>query len=211
MFFSITSKCLGHLNGEWLICVLALAVSINGIVSMSMELPQTLTEDEYEVYSALLSNICSNDKNQQLVIEDQTWSYSYSDEDWRKRSRELMREINQIRQDTLDDYHTKNKQQYKLTSSFNLINRVILVHGQLEQIKEDYTKGNDGWKIFHQRFPQSKSLLTLSRVGFNQDKDQAFLLLIKQVNLSEGGAVFFLLRKANGVWKVKDSKIINLI
>lgn len=220
MFCHVMSICREQLeskNGKWLICILAVMIiiepvarSVNGVICAPAPFSQQLTEEEYVVYSALLNRLSLDYDNQLLVIVDHTWDHGFSSEEWRKKSRGLRRIIKEVDRSALESYNSHNMKRHQLTLSFKLKTKAILVHDQLEQIREDYISGKDGWEEFHKKFPQSKYLLTLSRVGFNQAMDQALVSVITQAGITEGGTTLYLLRKISGVWKVRVSAIVDM-
>ncbi len=67
------------------------------------------------------------------------------------------------------------------------------------EFKKILTAG--GWDEFYRRFPGSRGMIWLSRVGFNRDKNQALFYFGNQYTDYAGEGYLILMAKADGAWK----------
>jgi hypothetical protein len=60
---------------------------------------------------------------------------------------------------------------------------------------------NGEWEGFYRRYPNSRGLVYLSRVGFNKKMTQALLYFVQQYTNAAGEGYLVLLNKQNNEWK----------
>jgi hypothetical protein len=100
----------------------------------------------------------------------------------------------------IDDFNSKNEGPHRLSDRFSADKKVVLL---LEaESAEIFNKG--GWDEFYRRYPRSGGLILLSRVGFNASRDLAFLYVGSSSGPRSGTGCFVLLQKskANGKWYI---------
>jgi hypothetical protein len=182
--------------------VMGIVLLLGPMISKSSQ--QNASEEEYRVYSYYLNGLTEKQLGSLAVIDDHTWSYNYDSQDWDAVSAKLKSKFARLSQETLDNYYQKNRdgQGLLLHSHFNLKVRYLLLRDPVNTVKEDYVKGEDGWKNFYRKYAGTKGLITFSRVGFNQNLDEALVHLVAQSGLNSGSNFFALLRKRNGRWQV---------
>lgn len=171
---------------------------------------EIIKKEEYDIYSMLIDQNFGSGQDYLLTVEDQTWGFSDNYESWALLIRRLKQEKCNVKSDTLNNYFNLNKSRYYLKSHFTTATSVLLLHDEMDKIHNDYQRGADGWKLFRQRYPKSKGLIVLSRIGINKNKDQAIITIGYGLNLLEGGSELFLLTKDKGDWKIKSRIFITV-
>jgi hypothetical protein len=166
----------------------------------------TLTDEEYNVYSALISSVSDaivSNTIKLVVIEENTVGSDYSK---RSESNEayVRQDMPELQQETLDNYKKANQQSYLLERQFDLPVSYILIS---EKEKNDIFQSGRGWDDFYKKYPASQGIMSLSRVGFNSQEDQALVYIGKEENWEGGRGYIFLLIKENNVWKIKREVI----
>lgn len=73
---------------------------------------------------------------------------------------------------------------------------ILISDGEFDQL----TKGGK-WAEFYRRYPNSRGLVCLSRVGFNKQKTQALLYFVKQYDPEWAEGYLVLLAKKGEEWK----------
>ena len=155
--------------------------------------------DEYEVYSALLSDPWYVDDNtREVMISEETYSPTLASGD------DLAGSMTGLGRDTVEDFNQKVSlnENHKLTCEFTLKAKCVLLS------KEHRVRAlQKGWGSFYSEHTRSKGIITLSNVGFNSDVTEALVC----VGLSCGGLCghecFLLLEKKDGAWLVKCKRI----
>jgi hypothetical protein len=160
-------------------------------------------ESETAVYSAALDEIFPGEKFRDkpiklLVIEDITSVDEYGGKNIFKE--DLKQFIPEIPQDTLESFLNQNKQFYTFTDLGDLS-----MEYQLRRPSE-----MDGWRDFYERYPNSPGLISLSRVGFNREKNGALVYITHTWGDSGGNAYLMLLKREKGKWKVQHREIISI-
>jgi Holliday junction resolvase-like predicted endonuclease len=171
-----------------------------------------LKKEEYAVYDALLEagrhiieeNFPNLGEIQVIVIEDHTC--------WCLRMRYLYgavgtcdsvtEEIPALKQETFDDFENKNADLYPLDDSFSLeVPVVLLSEDEIHDLMEPKS-ASWGDKLYEKH--NSKGILTLSRVGFNPDMNQALVYIGIYSIYNSGMGYYVLLVKESDNWKIQD-------
>lgn len=165
---------------------------------------QDVSEEEYRLYSDYLNGLSEKELGQLVPIDDHTWSPNYSAPHWDEVSAKLKSKFVRLSQETLDDFYRKNRNGRRplVTSRFNIRVKHALLKDSVNEIREDYIKGENGWERFYRKYQGAKGLITFSRVGFNRHMDEALAHLVVQSGMTSGSNFFALLRKRNGVWQI---------
>lgn len=170
---------------------------------MQTETPINDTEaEEYAVYSALIEERFDDFV---IVIKDHTACDRAAREDLNGRLQWVYEAMPAAQQETFDDFLAKNGQSYPLKNLFNVRGKVILVSE--EKLRKIF-EGEFGWLEFYVRYPFSQGIMTLSRVGFNEEMDQALIYTGNQSGSLSGAGYYVLLTKEEGVWTIQDSIIV---
>ena len=159
------------------------------------------SDEEYEIYSAVIKQYYVDDKTKLLVIVDRTFKYDFGDneEPWKDKYKGLT-----IDRSTVEDYEARNvrpsllnKAPFKLTGKFSLISDLDLkaiFHGSWGELQ---------WIAYYRRFAESRGFIMLSRIGFNTEHTQALLYVGSRCGPGCGDIHFLLLEKTNGTWTTK--------
>lgn len=100
---------------------------------------------------------------------------------------------------TILSYISENLASARVPDVFPIDDRfVVLTRAEAEQ----YWRPDDlsGWTEFERRYPDSQRMLTMSRLGFNEDGSQALIAVGKQFVSSYG--VYLCLHRVDGDWTV---------
>lgn len=159
--------------------------------------------DEYDVYAALIDEMYVDERVKLIVIVDHT-DADYS-EDLDQTLQYVTENISGIQQETLDDFKAQNAQSHPLRDDFNL----RVPHGLISQreMKEIFSTGS-GWDEFYQKYPDSQGAMTLSRVGFNREGDQALVYVGNQSHWLAGAGYYVLLARQDGAWVIQDNVMV---
>lgn len=157
--------------------------------------------EEYAVYSAVITErYVKGDSPKLLVISNQTSFYGderqraiYGDDYVEKttseqRVRQMKQSSPSVSEEILSDYDAKRMQHNKIRHNFNFLVGYTLIN----EVEPENGKKLD-------------RIIRLSKVGFNSEKTQAFVYVefICFALCGEGNE--FLLEKADGVWKIKET------
>lgn len=187
------------------------AIKSKKLLEKSMEMLESklnvLREEEYAVYAALIDtgfhlikDKYTRNEIQLIVIIDHTYG-SESDQELNQSLEYVSQKMPSTEQETLDNFQLRNAESHPLGDYFNLSVEVVLV--SLEETREMFQKGN-GWEEFYAMYPFSQGTMTLSRVGFNADMDQALLYVANTSDDSIGAGLYVLFTKENGVWTIQS-------
>ncbi|NCN39355.1 MAG: hypothetical protein COY38_04110 [Candidatus Aenigmarchaeota archaeon CG_4_10_14_0_8_um_filter_37_24] len=160
---------------------------------------EEIENEEYTIYSSLIDGMYATDQVDLIVIMDHASLGGHESLD--QTLNYVSQQIPEIEKDTLDDYKIKNTQNYPLENSFNIKAKVILI----SQVDFDriFRPDIDGWEQFYKIYPKSQGIMTLSRVGFNKEKDQALVYAGNQAHYLAGRGYYVLLTKENDIWGIK--------
>jgi hypothetical protein len=73
---------------------------------------------------------------------------------------------------------------------------------------EEIFKQPDGWKAFYDKYPGSVGYVSLSRVGFSMEMNQAVVYVAHWCGGLCGKGKLVLLQKQNGVWKITKEMLL---
>ena len=165
--------------------------------------PEDGLAEEYEVYSALIESVYNNAL---IVIEDTTAqpdSGLFSPPDAVRFMRNYHPELGD---EIWSDFQTKNEKPSVLEGRFTLSVRYEFISKQ--EIESIFSKNASGWDDFYAKYPGSKGILTLSRVGFNEANDTAVLYAGNQSHWVAGEGNMVLMKKTAGRWTVQGEAMM---
>jgi hypothetical protein len=158
--------------------------------------------EEYAVYAAVVESLLLGEDVELIVLRNQT-AVTISEHD------DLAGDVQHVREqlgpaierDTLNDYQRKNKKAHELEECLS----VDVPCALLSAAEEDaiFREGG-GWSEFYETYPRSQGILSLSRVGFNQEADQAVVYVGNQADYKGGLGQYLLLTQDGGIWTVDD-------
>jgi len=160
-------------------------------------------DEDYGIYSTLLTQKYVKPDTKLLTIEDITFRYDFSEGDaqpWRDKPPKGIT----IDQSAVEDFEAKNRKHwvlnkvsFKLPVKFDLLSDADLrsiFHGKYGDLE---------WTDFYRRYPKSSGFIMLSRIGFNTDHTEALAYMGSRCGPDCGDLYFFLLEKTGGSWTVK--------
>jgi len=170
--------------------------------------PEAVGSDEYSVYSTVIRERIVGEKGKLVLIANETEPELFDSFAAFKPTSEgalttmslaeragLMRQtLLSLSQATVDEYLSKNRSASTLTRLFDL------------SVAYKLMNRSDAIELYR-RQPHSggiSEVVTLSRAGFNDEKDQA-LIHYTTSGGTDGESFFLLLRKVNGRWSVVGS------
>ena len=163
----------------------------------------SVTAEEYAVYSALLNEIKINPNDGKevtlLVINDRTEGPNKScfpEEVARWNDRIKENELKPLFENLIE----KNKGSKSLDRNFKVNKKYVLLNEQNFSI---IFKGKDfeGWDDFYKKYPASSGYITFSQVGFDSDGTKAVIYRETVCGSLCGYGGYVLLSKDNGAWK----------
>ncbi|HPD14841.1 MAG TPA: hypothetical protein PLE19_07820 [Planctomycetota bacterium] len=177
--------------------------------------PDAIQPEEYAVYRVALSRWLQGGRAKLVVIRQDTR--------WSKRERKLFEKDDQkfvpaeesykaamtLPRDLREDFVLKNtKFPAKLGWDLDLdVDYTFATAEQLASIfghpSERGETVDDQWNRFYAKYPESRGLLTVSRVGFNKAGDQALVEIGSHSGALAAGGTLLLLAKEKGAWVVK--------
>jgi hypothetical protein len=163
---------------------------------------QSVTEEEYVVYRALIEARYIQNNTQFIVIQDHT---DVEMPDLNDRIENLIQNLSGLTTEMITEYKLKNQCSWALKPLFNLTTATFLLgEDEFQQIFME----QDGWERFYNQFPSSQGIMTLSRVGFNAKMNKALVYVGNQSHGLAGGGFYLLLVKENGSWKVEAEDMV---
>jgi hypothetical protein len=190
------------------ILVLLSACSINSAETVTPNPTVTATPDavreEEGVYAALLE---ARYPSELLVIMQMTQTdvIDLASEETYKMVGESLQHL---ATETLLDFKARNDNSYPLKASMILGTRYLLFSEK--DMQDLFQINQSGWDVFYNRYPEAPGIITLSRVGFNEQMDQALVYLGIQSHWLAGSGNFFLLNKIDGVWVI-DQQVMTWV
>jgi hypothetical protein len=164
----------------------------------SLQQADNFTTEEYEIYSLVI-----NESNAEKVVikqkttADTLQSYYYS----------ILKENNaNIDSSVVINYYQMNGSSYYFDNNFNVSGKEIKLISTTEiQYIFSGQDINDGWDEFFKEYPNSEGIVEFTRIGFNQNHNQALLEIGRQdASLGGSGKIIFL-QKVKNTWIIKDS------
>jgi hypothetical protein len=161
------------------------------------------TDEDYAIFSAALGN----QKVDSLVILDHTAATENAigtavakirsgDESFYK----------DVPKEAKDDFEARNKNRVEIDVS--KIKAPFETLSLSDEEAEKLLHRKDGWDAFHQKYPRSFGLVSISRPGINHQRDRALLYIGESCGPVCAGGELVLLSKADGKWKVINTASI---
>jgi hypothetical protein len=154
------------------------------------------TVDEYAVYSTVLTDPgYGYDRGKQIVVDQTMLVPVFADE----KIVDVLKGTPELGQSIINDFLSKNKESHHLADLFRpQIKRILVSSDEIKGIFQKYHA--QGWDVLRNKYPDTRCVMYLSRIGFNPERTQALVY----VDGCNSGAVILLV-KGNGVWKVQET------
>ena len=180
------------------------------------------TSDEYLVYTSLLQKeFVEKRKNEsvELMIKENTdFSNMFPKDNIAESLSEsfqpILKETIADFAEAIEDFSSRNKKPLKLANKFDLRAKIILDDRKIDQINAEAYKyqninmNEKFWEIFHKKYPNVWEIITLSRVGFNKEKNKAIVFVAFGCGELCGEGNFFLLIKKKGIWEIQIKTMV---
>ena len=185
---------------------LALAMVIPAITSGCVH-PSVLDRqtEEYAVYSGLINSFQSEPGVDLLLVANQTTPTvsRVSEFDEKEFIKYQLPDI--TAKETLNDYKLIDSQPLNIANCFAINRSYILLSNQEVS---SYFENSDTRLRLQEKYPTSNGrIMMLSRVGFNRRMNEALVYAWAYCGGDCGGGGYYLLRKEDGAWKVKETKL----
>ena len=186
------------------------------LVALPVASPQsienaTIEREEYAVYSAMIADYAYEEKGT-MVIANPTFTRSETINLKDLQFFSIGLKVVQIAsasptppllQATLDDFLRRNHTNRWLNPRFEMNSKYVLVDFRdIKKLVSDFSPMDQEWKAFFKEYPESHGFVTLSRVGFNRQMDQALVHAGWSCPGLCGHWSFLMLAKKDGAWKV---------
>ena len=158
--------------------------------------------EEYAVYSTIIGERFHAPV---IVIVDHTSSGRFFGEELSTQLNHMHEKMPTAEKETFLYFRAKNEQSHSLNDSFDC-NAIIKLLSE-EKVREIF-RGTFGWSEFYVRYPFSQGIMTLSRVGFNSEMNQALVYYGNSKGSLSGAGYYLLLTRINGVWVVQDEILV---
>jgi hypothetical protein len=165
--------------------------------------PETHEAEEYAVYSALINSFHPQNDGKLLLIQNRTEvSYNYDGNgDETKYVKDHMPPT--ISNETLADFKSMDRQMHELDRRIVINNFYLLV---TQEERHNWFATREALQDFRRKYPGSPRIILLSRAGFNRTLDEALVYLWRYCGGDCGGGGYYLLRKEDGRWTIKQQK-----
>jgi hypothetical protein len=162
--------------------------------------------EEYAVYSTLLNALYDGGHSDRILIRDHTSVDNLEYKAIVNPLEDLRRQVPLVQSETLASFRDANEQSYSLDDRLRLPGTIGWISER--EIEDYFSEGGGGWQAFNRDHQNAGGFITLSRVGFNGDMNQALVYLASACGETCGlGSLVFLV-KEGGTWKVKGTTAV---
>jgi len=156
--------------------------------------------ESLEIYSNLINEF---KQAKRIVITDYT-SIGFTDLD-RLNFEQLRKEFSEfknqdLQEETFKDFKNQNINSEKILKSEIPNDKIVLI--SREEVDKIFKNNRKGWDNFYRKFPKSQGILTLSKIGFNENKTQAIVYYGNQSHYLAGIGYLAYYIKINDSWKL---------
>lgn len=175
---------------------------VNKIVELKQSEQAEVSEEE-KVYLAILNELFVKDSQRSLSISDKTdsWNLEHLKETTtEERIQHLKKYYESASSETLKDYEMKMHKSSRFNYNFQLPVKYDFINK--EELNKDFE--ND-IKDFSKKYPNLGGLIEFSAIGFNENKNQAFVQVDYTFCPLCGFGSSLLLERIDGNWKIVKS------
>jgi hypothetical protein len=185
-----------------MVLTFAVGIFIDSLNSSRVEIPPDRDAEEYAVYSALMDGFSST--SNVLLVASQTSPTLPQDREINESELFKLQLPDATSRETFEDYRLIDGQPINVTNRFSLRRKYILISNQEAK---SYFESSKSPNVL-EKYPGSNGRITmLSRVGFNKKMNEALVYAWGYCGGDCGGGGYYLLRKEDGFWKIKDKKL----
>jgi len=162
--------------------------------------------EQYAIYSLLLNKLYHGGHTDRLLIQDRTSVGPIAYKSNPGVLDEIKQQLPLMQEETLLSFLAANEQPHRFDKHFPLPGASRFIESQ--QLDDYFSKeggGGGGWNAFHRDYPHWGGFITVSKVGFNQDMNQALLYFSSACadTCGSGGLIFLV--KEGVVWRIKGT------
>ncbi len=110
----------------------------------------------------------------------------------------LRRDLPSLRLDTFEDYHRRNKESVDAKDLFGEHPNLFFL--ETEMMNAIFARG--GWEEFDKTYPDTYGILHVSQPGFSSDRQQALMMLGRQMHYLMGSGRYYLCDYDGTKWQV---------
>lgn len=166
-------------------------------------------EDEYLIYLALINKYILSKRPGMIVVNEHTSPSTFTRESTGDSVLTGLPDGSRFPKECLEDFRTKNAFRWRLLKNKLSSKEYILAGNQLEDIDKDMRAGEDGWKNFYLRYPNTQGIVSFSRAGMNKRKTLAVVSFSHRFSAEGGYEMFILLRKQQDKnWRIIKHTIL---
>jgi hypothetical protein len=164
-------------------------------------------DEDYAVYSAVVTTIYAEGRLNQLVIGIETGCTGTVDPKIHEMQDQMktyaFSKLTELQEETIFDFNSHENDCRLLTHPLKLpIKYVLVTKKEIEAFFDDKQQGQ-GWGYFYSRYQGSSGIIGLSNIGYNHLMNQAVVSTSKSCGGKCGAENYVVLDKKNGVWIVK--------
>jgi hypothetical protein len=180
----------------YLILVLLLCSCGPSLSKATVTPSPNIEAEEYAVYSALIrQNPIGYNLGSSFVVRENTTA----DLDMFERTLE---NVHKLPSSLVDSYRSRNAASYTLSPNLDIEQDYIMM--PQEVFDEILLKKGSRWTDFEAKYPRASGFVIFSRVGFNEDGDEALADMGYRCGDLCGAGGLYLLVKEDGNWQVQE-------
>jgi hypothetical protein len=185
-----------------LVFTLAVGIVTTAWKSSRIETPRDREAEEYAVYSGLINSFPGVGL---LLVANQTISAMPQEAEVNESEFFKLHVPDTIARETFEDYKVRERQSLLLANRLTVGRTYMLISNQEAK---SYFENSASRARLVEKYPNSSGRITmLSRVGFNKKMDEALVYAWGYCGGDCGGGGYYVLRREDGVWRVKDKKL----
>ncbi len=152
------------------------------------------SEDIRSIYSLIIESYCS-DRNDKILINALTSTYDDVKNLDTKYFRRLFKEI---KDETCKSFIENNQISDTLVNDF-LVSKEVILKTTIE-VMNFFKEDGGGWTKFYEKYGTTQGILTMSKIGFNEEHTEALIYFGNQSDWLAGAGYYGLLVKKQGEW-----------
>lgn len=174
----------------------------------------SIQSEEYEVYRVVLLSKFKHERRERFVIRDTLTAWSLRlpfrhDETIRSKVLQWRLKLKGLKASAADDLIAKNRDISQLDQKLDLpLPCVLLTEAESNTIwrlpdgRSSRGQPLDGWKVFRERYPGACGVISFSRVGFDELRQQALVEFGIQADSLMGHGGMVLLSRVASEWEI---------
>ena len=169
-----------------------------------------VTQSEYEIYSAFIARAFAGKAGEervafpvsQMIIVDTT-KYDESeitqDMSWKEVRKFLRKQVPSLRLTTIENFREVNQRQAALQQRFSLrLSYQLVAESTIDSIIHEISD----WSQYYKQYPGAQGVLTLSRIGFSPDGEQAMFYVTNHCGGKCASWSFVVAQRHGQIWSI---------